>query len=222
MSAVDTLVPGSNATHDVLRHRLSMAAAASPDRRHPRDHYRAIDTFLASASRHQAAVLEVVVPAVRKRLPDGEERAHEFVHQDKQLEIALAQVKAKLYGSTYAIRRSWRSIWDEVGREFEATWRLERELVEGLAEHRHDGDPDWGERIYHAELHAPTRPHPFVPHSGLRGRIARTLALRVDRFWDAAEGRMIPEPVHPHDRGHDGRLTQYLLADPHLPEDDRR
>jgi hypothetical protein len=219
MTAVDTLVPGMNATHDVLRQRLSRAATAHPDRRHPRDHYRAIDTFLASASRHNAAALEVVVPAIRKRVPDGEERAHEFVRQDKQLEVALAQVKAKLYGSTYAIRRSWPSIWDEVRREFEDTWRLERELVEELAAHRQDGDPDWGERIYHAELHAPTRPHPFVPHRGLRGWIARRVALRVDRFWDAAEGRMIPEPVHPHDRDHEGRLTQYLLADPHVPEE---
>ena len=219
MSAVDTLVPGTNATHDVLRHRLAMAAAATPDRLRPRDHYRAIDTFLASASRHHAAVIEVVVPAVRKRVPDGEQRSHEFVHQDKQLEIALAQVKGKLYGSAYAIRRSWPSIWSDVRREFEATWQLERELVAELDLHRQDGDPDWGVRIYHAELHAPTRPHPFVPHSGLRGRLARLVALRVDRFWDAAEGRMIPEPVHPHDRGHDGRLTQYLLADPHLTKE---
>jgi hypothetical protein len=216
MTAVDTLVPGTNATHDVLWRRLSMAARASPDRRHPRDHYRAIDTFLASASRHQGAVLDVVVPAVRQRVRDGKEQAQAFVHRDKELEVALAQVKAKLYGSSYAIRRSWPSIWDDVRREFDATWRLERELVEQLDRHRQDGDPDWGERLYHAELHAPTRPHPFVPHSGLRGRIARTVALRLDRFWDAAEGRMIPEPVHPHDRGHDGRLTQYLLADPHL------
>ena len=220
MTAVDTLVSGTNATHDVLRRRLSMAASASPDRRHPRDHYRAIDTFLASACRHQAAVLDVVVPAVRQLVPDGKERAHEFVHQDKELEVALAQVKAKLYGSSYAIRRSWPSIWDDVRREFGATWRLERELVEELDLHRQDGDPDWGERLCHAELHAPTRPHPFVPHSGLPGRIARTVALRVDRFWDAAEGRMIPEPVHhPRDRDHEGRLTQYLLADPHLREE---
>jgi hypothetical protein len=219
MSAVDTLVPGINATHDVLRHRLSKAASARPDPGHPRDHYRAIDTFLASASRHQAAVLDVVVPAVRQRVPDGDEHAERFVHQDKELEVALAQLKAKLYGSSYAIRRSWPSIWDDVRQEFEATWRLERDLVEELELHRQESDPDWGGQLYHAELHAPTRPHPFLPHSGLRGRVARTVALRIDRFWDAAEGRMVPEPVHPHHRDDDGRLAQYLLADPHLGEE---
>ena len=216
---MDTLALGSKATHDVLRHRLSRAAAARPDQGHPRDHYRAIDTFLASSSRHQAAVVAVVVPAVRSRVPGGSELAHAFLRQDKELEVALAQVKAKLYGSSFVVRRSWPSIWDDVHREFEALWRLEQELVEQLARHRRDGDPDWGERVYHAELHAPTRPHPFVPHGGLLGRAARTLAQRVDRFWDVAEGRMVPAPVHPHDRGHDGRLAQYLLADPHLPEE---
>ena len=49
---------------------------------------------------------------------------------------------------------------------------------------------------------------------------ARTVARRVDGFWDAAEGRMVPEPLHHHERNDDGRFTQYLLADPHLPDED--
>jgi hypothetical protein len=36
----------------------------------------------------------------------------------------------------------------------------------------------------------------------------------VDRFWDTAEGRMLPEPVHSATHSRDGRLTRYLLADP--------
>ena len=218
---MDTLVPGTHATHGVLADRLESAAAARPDPSHARDQYPAIDTFLASASRHNAAVASALVPAVRRRVPDGALRAKDFLHQSRQLEMALAQVKAKLYGSAYSIRRSWDSVWDDVRREFDATWELERELVADLDRHRRDGDPDWGERLYKAELHAPTRPHPWVPHSGVQGRMARQVALRVDRFWDAAEGRMVPEPVHPdRDRDHEGRWTQYFLADPHLPDYD--
>jgi hypothetical protein len=220
MTAMDTLVRGMNATHRVLDERLTKAAAARPDRRHARDQYPAIDTFLASASRHNAAVLEVLVPVVRDRMPDGEERAQDFVHRSKEFEIALFNVKAKAYGSTYAIKRSWNSIWDDVRTEFDATWALERQLVKELDSHLHDDDPDWGEELYHAELHAPTRPHPYVPHRGLRGRLARFFALRVDRFWDTAEGRMIPEPVTAHDHSHDGKVTQYLLADPHFDEEE--
>ena len=220
MTAVDTLVPGTTATHGVLADRLSAAAATRPDATHARDQFPATDTFLASASRHNAAVNEVIVPAVRDRVPDGDARAHEYLEQSKRLEVALAQVKAKLYGSTYAIRRSWESVWDDVGHEFKATWKLERALVNDLAAHRQPDDPDWGVELYHGELHAPTRPHPYVPHSGLRGRMARSVAVRVDKFWDATEGRMVPEPVHPHDRSHDGRFAQYFLADPHLPDDE--
>jgi hypothetical protein len=220
MTAVDTLVPGMSATHRVLDERLSRAEAARPDPGHPRDQYPAIDTFLASASRHQGSVLDVVVPAARHRLPDGEERAREFVHRSRELEIALFNVKAKLYGSTYAIKRSWESIWADVRTEFDATWRLERKLVDDLAAHRHEDDPDWGERVYHAELRAPTRPHPYVPHRGLGGKLARTVALRVDRFWDMTESRMIPEPVRDHDWHDDGKVTQYLLADPHIEEEE--
>jgi hypothetical protein len=215
---MDTLVAGMSESHRVLDERLTRAAASRPDAHHARDHLPAIDTFLASVSRHNGAVLDALLPAVRHRLPDGEELARAFVLQCKELEVALANVKAKLYGSTYAVRWSWDTVWDDVRAEFDRTWRLEQRLVDGLAAHRHDDDPDWGERVYHAELHAPTRPHPYVPHRGLRGRIARTVALRLDRFWDTTEGRMIPEPVRAHDYHDDGKLTQYLLADPHIEE----
>lgn len=221
MTAVDTLVPGMTATHDALAERLAAAATARPDLdpTHARDQYGPTDTFLASASRHNAAVHQVLIPAVRHRLPDGAVRARDYVHQSKRLEIALAQVKAKLYGSTYAVRRSWASVWDDVNRESEATWLMEKELSDSLAEQLGPDEPDLGERLYDAELHAPTRPHPYVPHQGVAGRMARRVALQVDRFWDTTEGRMIPEPVKHHDREHDGRFAQYFLADPHLPED---
>ncbi|MDP3890319.1 hypothetical protein [Nocardioides sp.] len=222
------LAPGVTATHDVLVERLETAASrrASPSR--PRDHYPATDTFLASASRHNAAVNAVLVPRARRQLPDGKERARDFVHQSRRLEVALGQVKAKLYGSTYSIRRRWPDVWDDVRRELEATWELERSLAIDLDAAADPGDDTGddtgedaaaGELLYRAELRAPTRPHPYVPHRGAMGRIARAICVQVDHFWDTTEGRMIPEPVRHHDRDHDGLLTQYLLADPHLGDD---
>jgi hypothetical protein len=41
----------------------------------------------------------------------------------------------------------------------------------------------------------------------------------VDAFWDATEGRMVPEKEW-RDRGKPGRFTQYFLADPHFDEDE--
>jgi hypothetical protein len=155
ISVVTSLAHDLDSIHHDLGHRLSLAAGARPDVRHPRDHYTAIDTFLAAASRHNAAMVEAIEPLVR-HLPDGHDLAHEFLAASRAYEESLA---------------------------------------------------------------APTRPHPWIPHQGVVGHLARAVARRIDTFWDSAEGRMVPEPVRHHDREHQGPLTQYLLADPHLPDE---
>lgn len=218
-AGVDTLVDTVSATHDVLSQRLAEAESCRPTRERPRDRMRTTDPFLASTSRHVAAANAVLGPAARRHLPDGRQRAHDLAQQSRRLEGALFQTKAKLYGSTFVVRRPWASIWDEVGEEFDAWWRLEQGLVDDLAATTSPADRDAiAERLFHAEKHVPTRPHPHLPHEGVPGRVARQVAMRVDRFWDTAEGRMVPEPVRPH-RSRDGRMAQYLLADPHLVDE---
>ena len=122
-------------------------------------------------------------------------------------------MKARLYGSTYALTGTpWPEIWDEVHRS-----STRCSTSSGSSPRRSclpDGGEDLGTRLHHAELASPTRPHPWIPHQGVAGHLARAVARRVDRFWDTAEGRMVPEPVRHHDRAHQGKLTQYLLADP--------
>ena len=213
-----TLAHDLDTTHHDLRHRLALASSARPDLRHPRDHYAAIDTFLAVASRHNAAMVDAIAPLVRD-LPGGHDRAHDSLATSRAYEEALAQVKARLYGSTYAVTRPWPDIWAEVHRELDAVCALELRLAEALLD-EDAGTEDLGTRLHHAELASPTRPHPWIPHQGVAGHLARAVARRVDRFWDAAEGRMVPEPVRHHDRTHQGRLTQYLLADPHLDDEE--
>lgn len=216
----DKLQRSIRATHEVLDERLSTAELRRPTPTGPRDIYPATDTFLASTSRHLAAADSVLVPAIRHHLPDGREVAGRFVHATRDLEQAMAQAKAKLYGSVYAVQRPWRDIWSELHARFDAFMKLEEQVVADLVAHTSDSfGSDLADRVYGAEVHAPTRPHPFVPHTGVPGRVARRICVVVDHFWDATEGRMVPEPVKPHDRGHDGPITQYLLADPHLPDD---
>lgn len=219
-----TLAHDLDSIHRDLAHRLSLASSARPDARHPRDHYAAIDTFLAAASRHNAGMVDAIAPLVR-HLPGGEDLVHDHLAASRSYEEALGQVKAKLYGSTYVIHRPWAEVWEEVRRDFETVCALERRLADVLhdapLDQRKDPDDDLGTRLHRAELRAPTRPHPFIPHQGFPGHVARAVARRVDQFWDTAEGRMIPEPVRHHDRDKQGRFTQYLLADPHLPDEDR-
>lgn len=211
-----TLGHDLDSIHRDLEHRLDQASAARPDVRHPRDHYGAIDTFLAVASRHNAGMVDAIAPLVH-RLPGGHDLAVDFVHASRRYEETLAQVKAKLYGSTYAVRRSWPSIWTDVRRELGTVVDLEHQLVAALVDE--PAEEDLATRLHHATVKAPTRPHPFIPHRGVPGRVARMVARRIDQFWDSAEGRMVPEPVRHHDREHQGKVTQYLLADPHLSED---
>ncbi|TQK73262.1 hypothetical protein [Nocardioides sp. SLBN-35] len=216
-TGADVLADTVTQTHAVLHARLRSAEASRPTRDRPRAALSAADPFLASTSRHVAAANAVLAPAARRHLDQGHRRAHELALQSKRLEIALSQLKAKLYGSTFVVRRPWASIWEEVERELAATRSVELQLVAELvaatdAERR----GELAEQLYRTERRVPTRPHPYLPHRGLSGRVARRVALQVDRFWDTAEGRMVPEPVRPH-RGREGRIAQYLLADPHLP-----
>jgi hypothetical protein len=217
----DLLADTIETNHRSLRERLSAAVDARPTADRPRDLFPDIDTFLAAASRHNAAFNAVILPEVRSHIPDGHLRARDFTRQSKVFEVALAQLKAKLYGEAHAMHDAWPDVLADVGRHADATWRMERALV---AELRYADLPEVRNELVgafdRAERHAPTRPHPFIPHQGVTGQTARRLAQLVDAFWDMAEGRMVPEPVRVHDRSHDGLLTQWLLADPHFADED--
>ena len=213
----DVLADTVTQTYAVLHARMRSAEASRPTRDRPRAALSAADPFLASTSRHVAAANAVLATAARRHLGQGQQRAHDLAQQSKRLEIALAELKAKLYGSTWVVRRSWTGIWDEVERELAGLRTVELALAQDLAAALDDEQrSELADRLYRTERRVPTRPHPYLPHRGLAGRLARRVALQVDRFWDTAEGRMVPEPVRPH-RGREGRIAQYLLADPHFP-----
>ncbi|MCL2543783.1 MAG: hypothetical protein FWE71_15170 [Nocardioidaceae bacterium] len=125
-------------------------------------------------------------------------------------------MKAKLYGSTYSVRTPWTSVWGEIHDELEAWCGLEESLVARIAADT-GVRRDLASHLFATESHAPSRPHPYLPHRGLSGRVARRVARGVDRFWDTAEGRMLPEPVHTASHAHNGPLARYLLADPEMP-----
>jgi hypothetical protein len=210
----DTLTTAMANTRATLRERLRDAEGDTATSGDPRIHYTHTDTFLATASRRISAVDAVLLPAAKRRLGDGAHRVHELVHRARLLELSLAGVKAKLYGEAHAIHRHWPDVWREVDAELDAYLACERSLVEALADMMSVEElDDLALRMHELELTAPSRPHPYTPHTGLRGRVARSLWAKADRFWDTAEGRIIPEPEHPHHKP-PGLLAQYVLADP--------
>jgi hypothetical protein len=199
------------------RHREAVSPHRDADR--PREAYADIDTFMAATSRHLAAVDAVLLPAVGRAVPDGDTLVHEYLEVAKRLELTLSRLKARLYGEAHAIYRSWPELWEEVQERLEHHNELEMRVLNSLLEH---GDPDeldeLAERLFHAETHAPTRPHPYTPHTGWVSRLSRRLWSLADRFWDNAEGRMIPDPVRPAHHQHDSLLAQYLVADPQFDD----
>jgi hypothetical protein len=207
-------------THENLSARFDKASAMLRTPGQPRKGYEHIDTFLAVASKHLNAVDAVLLPAARKVLPDAAHVVHDYLASARELELALAHVKAREYGSVFEAGRSWQSVWSDVGQTLAAHRRAEFELAELLAARMAEPDLDvLADRLHDAEKSAPSRPHPYTPHTGLPGLVARKIMHAVDSFWDAAEGRMTPEPVRPPHK-YPGKLTQYLLADPRFDEDE--
>jgi hypothetical protein len=215
MTHGDSLALTVEATQRSLEERLREALAPHMDPHRPRDGYAAIDTFTTAASRHMAAVEAVMVGRVLGTLPAGAALTREYVFAARRLELTLSLVKARLYGESHSIHLGWPDLWHVVVVQLTEHNRLERRMVEELIRY---GDPEQvdglARRLFNAETHAPTRPHPRLPHTGLLSPVARRIWAVADRFWDIAEGRVIPEPVRPAPHRHDSLLAQYLVADP--------
>ena len=111
MTHGDSLVRTTEATQRSLEERLGEALAPHSDPNRPRDHYAAVDTFMAATSRHLAAVDAVLVKRVRRDVPDGEGVCQEYLQAARQLEHTLALMKGKLYGEAHAIHLAWPDLW---------------------------------------------------------------------------------------------------------------
>jgi hypothetical protein len=215
MTHGDTLAMTVAATHRSLEERLGEATSPHQDRSRPRDAQAAADMFLAATSRHLAAVEEVLVDEVRRVVPHSEQLVADYLEAARDLEQVLSLVKARVYGEVHAASLGWSDLWVRVRTRFDHHNRLENEMVARLAEHGAEDHSDALARaVFEAEIKAPTRPHPLLPHRGPLGHLARKLFAIADRFWDTAEGRIIVDPVKPPPHKHDSLLAQYLVADP--------
>jgi hypothetical protein len=220
MTTADVLRHSVEHTHENLAAWLAGARAMADTREQPRKAYEDIDTFLAIASRHLGAVDAVLIPAVRHGVPHSHRLVHEYVHAERELEVRLAHVKAHAYGSTYESGFTWLEAWTEVEESLARHRISETALADALSEElTPEVLDDLAEALQAAEAKAPTRPHPWAPHTGVAGTVSRKVLHAVDAFWDTAEGRMAPEPQPPA-KPKPGLLWQYLLADPRFEEEE--
>ncbi len=220
MTHGESLALTIEATQRALDSRLREARKPHADPSRPRDHYAATDTFMAATSRHLGAVETVLLKPVRDAVPGGVEIVHEYLHAARQLEHTLVLVKGRLYGEAYAVHLAWPTLWEDARTRLVDHNRIERRMVEKLLEHGEQAELEaLPRRLFDAETRGPTRPHPVIPHTGFLGRMSRRVWAAADRFWDAAEGRVIPEPVPPKHHTHNSLIGQYLVADPKFDAD---
>lgn len=220
MTTADVLRHSVEHTHENLAAWLAGARAMAGTREQPRKAYEDIDTFLAIASRHLGAVDAVLVPAVRHKVSHSSRLVHDYVHAERELEVALAHIKAHAYGSTYESGYTWPEAWAEVDESLDRHRTVETALADALSEVlTPEALDDLAEALQAAEAKAPTRPHPWAPHTGVAGSVSRKVLHTVDAFWDTAEGRMAPEPEPPA-KPKPGLMWQYLLADPRFDEEE--
>lgn len=220
MGTTDVLSSSIHHTQTRTAERLEAARAMEAPVDRPRDGQERIDAFLATTSKHLHAVDAVLLPSARKALPDGAGLVHDYLRSAKELEIVLAHVKAHEYGSVYESSFAWPAVWADVDTALADYQRHEEVLGEQLTEALDDEELDrLARRLHDAEEGAPSRPHPYTPHTGLLGLAARKVMHTVDSFWDTVEGRMVPEPARK-PKPAPGRVAQYFLADPRFEKEE--
>jgi hypothetical protein len=180
---------------------------ARPDRRHQ------TDWFYAIAAQHLAAAEDVLLPHVR-RLPDGRERVAMYVGNAKQLERSLRFLKARQYGDSRVLHLHPEYVWQVIDRLLAEHEHLEAEYSRMIGEELDTDDVSaLTEELLSAEEVAPTRAHPYSPHTGTAGRLAHRIWRMADLAWDSAEGRVVPTKYHVHPK-RDSALSHYLRGTP--------
>ena len=188
-------------------------AAAHPDRRHQ------TDWFYAIAAQHLAAAEDVLLPYVR-RLPDGGDMVSRYVGNAKELERSLRFLKGRQYGDSRMQDVSSSEVWHSIDRLLAEHEQLETTYSQRLSERMDQADVNTlTEDLLEAEEVAPTRAHPYSPHTGLAGRLAHRMWRVADTAWDSAEGRVVPTRYHVHPK-RDSALSHYLYGTPMQENDE--
>jgi hypothetical protein len=221
MGTTDVLCSSIETTHDQLAERLGAARSVRAHPDNPREPYQRIDTFLCAASQHLHAVDAVLLRPARRRCDEGGPLVHGYLRSARDLEVLLAHVKAHEYGSVFEHTVAWSDVWSDLGDALGEHRQQELRLGERLTEALPDPELERiAERLQDAELAAPSRPHPYTPHTGLLGIVARRVMSTADRCWDTLENRMVPERDH-EPKKRPGLVAQYFLADPRFDEEDQ-
>jgi hypothetical protein len=156
----------------------------------------AYDAEVATLSGHLAAVEAVLYPVARKRLDGGRAEVAAQQRLSRRIERLMRLIEGHFYGEVHAIdmrveplqRRLVQLVEDSRRTELDLARRLDATLT--AAQRR-----AVAESFAAARKHAPTRPHPYTPHTrGLAGFAFQLCAL-WDRAFDVMDNRNVPGPA---------------------------
>lgn len=194
IAAADLSTTHEQAIHQVIRRAHTRLKTRFEDLhivawpRQARDLQCRADAMLIDLTRHVNAVRAVAVDEMRAVGDDV--TADALRAACHAIERTMGRVKARLYGSSTMARCSFTDLLSELELEVAALVHLENAaLVELRKHHGHAQLLRIGLRLLRVEVHAPTRPHPHLPHRGRMGSISRAIVSRTDAVWDSFEGR---------------------------------
>lgn len=174
-------------SHSQIRERLTDIHART-DAKALGERQARCDRFVAAASRHAFATCRVVVAEARRRL--GQQDAQPLAHACRVLERDLLTIRARQYGSAGVAHLPWAELFDRVNSHLADLVEAETLVVRKLSEKMGPGEIEQLiDRWQRCEARAPSRPHPFLPHLGVSGLIAGSLAHGADAIWDNLQGR---------------------------------
>ena len=204
--------------HEALCKRLDEAGRAGATSMDPRSAAPPYDLLLSALSEHIAVMERVVHPELR-RLGD-ERRARELAALAVDLVRAMRGIEQQLYGDARAPREPLPELHSRLlgllarHVEVEHAALVDAEAAMGVDERRRLAD-----LLEKAARHAPTRPHPHVPHVPWLVPLTFTLSAYWDDALDAMDVRQVsgrrrrePKPV--------GMWGSYLLGYGMVPEPD--
>ena len=153
----------------------------------------AYDAEVAVLSGHLAAVEAVLYPVARQRLDRG--RAAVAAHQRlaRRIERLMRLIEGRFYGDAYAIDRRVEPLQRQLAPLVQAYRRSELDLARRLdatlttAQRR-----AVAERFAAAMEHAPTRPHPYTPHSRWLAKFLFRVCALWDNAFDVMDNRRVP------------------------------
>jgi hemerythrin-like domain-containing protein len=140
---------------------------------------------IRALSVHAAVEEQVLYPAVRKQLPDGEQQADHAIEEHQEVKETLAELEkvgASAPEATQLLHNLMSSVRNHVREEENDMFpRLRASLSANELEEMRDA-------VVKAKESAPTHPHPKAPSTPPGNIVAGAVARVVDKIRDTAGG----------------------------------